>query len=181
MNNCVKKSLFILLFLSFFLFSGCPLVEYLLGTITITSPDDQAIVATSSVRISVDASYNYIDYITVEIDGQEVYSSTESNFSFTANLDPGWNTIVALCYAYDNEDDHFSSYVGSDSIDVYYDAYDPEITITSPENWSILDSNDVTITGNIYDYDNLGFFSFTYLENGTYHSLSYDGNGDWSL
>lgn len=182
------KTIFMCGLCVFSLFSCCEILSEILGlngNIQITSPEDGTIVSTSSIDVEVEATFDYIDEIILEVNGTPVHTTPESSFSYTVSLEPSpdensWNTITATCYAYDSDTDTTSEYAGSDTIRVFYDNQDPVLTITEPVNWSIIPSADVTISGNVDD--NFGIDTLSYLDNGTYHTFDFHPDtGDWEL
>jgi hypothetical protein len=158
------------------------------GDIDITSPSDGAIVGVSYVTVHVEATYDYIDEIILEVNGEPVYSTDDNSFSHRVSLDPSdpgagnGNIIKVTCYAYESEDDASSSYAGSDTIEVFYDNQDPYLVFGTPDtNWSTV-STSFTIAGNVAD--KFGVVSLSYLKaNGIYEPISFDDPifGDWSL
>jgi hypothetical protein len=175
------KKIIILLIVSILLVSfltGCEEIFDAIfgGDIDITSPADGTVTGSYRITISVEATYQNIDFIDIEVNGDVVYTSSESEFSTRVKLEQDSNTITAICYIDDHE------YAGEDSITVYYDKYPPVIDITDPaDNWSSVMGPDVTIDGAVTD--TYGIASFAYMdEYGIYHSLSYSyPSGNWSL
>jgi len=153
MKYFLKRILLLLILCLFSLFSCCDFFMDLIGMgrISITNPPDNSIVGTSTIEVSVEATWDYIDYVTLKVGSTTVYTTDEGYFSHAVTLSPRSNTITATCYAYDDEEDIFSSYAGSDSISVYYDNADPDITISYPTNWDVIATGDVTITGTVSD------------------------------
>lgn len=174
----------------FLLCSCCEILSAILGLtggITITSPEDGIIVATSSITVEGEADHDYVDYITLEVNGTVVYTTSVSTFSEIVSLEPSNdiddpNIITAELYAYESDTATESYYAGSDTIYVFYDNQDPVLTITDPVNWSVIPIDppaNIPISGTVID--NFGIETLSYLDNGTYNTIAPDGDGNWDL